>query len=333
MKVNRYEDVITLEENGTQFLEACREFRGFDAEKWVYAKRSLIQDFMKKNGRDTVILGISGGIDSAVAYKILKGIPSITVFPVNIQIRPGTTDQDEGKALSLLLGDDIKSFDISTPMKEMAEIIFDATKEDNANVSASIWAQGQFASCLRSPAYYFIASLLSDQGLRPVVCGTINRSEGAYLGYWGKTSDAAVDIQILSDLFKSEVISVARYLGVPEEIVNATPKGDVYDGSSDESLFGVSYDCVELFISMKDNDGLRKMTNFDCDAPAYWADVVKRIDMMHSYNAHKYTAPAFGVWGNHLNVIEAGCPGGWPTKKVVDNYPTLMHGEFKLEDE
>jgi len=329
MKVQRYEDIEFLDGQGLQCLKELRAYQGFNAEEWIQHKINRLKDFFISSKRDSVILGISGGIDSAVTLLLfteLSKIMDLKIHPVCIPMGEGVTNQNEVIEKAQLLCSQVNLELILIPFSSFQK---DMTNSISSIVGASntVWSSGQFASCLRSPVYYYLSALFTDQGERPVVSGTINRSEGSYLGYWGKTSDASVDIQVIADLLKSEIYEVAKLLGVPEEIMKATPQGDVYDGSSDEQLFGVSYDALELFILNKCWPHVLKAHQYAL--PDNFDEISKRIEAMHQYNAHKYIGPAFGVWGNHLNIMDAGCPGGWPTQHVKDTYPTMIHGEFQ----
>jgi hypothetical protein len=127
-----------------------------------------------------------------------------------------------------------------------------------------------------------------------VVVGTTNRDEGAYLGFFGKASDAMVDLQPISDLHKSEVRALARHLGVPDDLVDAVPSGDVHDGRVDEEMIGATYDDVELALRMR-----------ELELPARGPAAIER---KHVENAHKYRVGDPAV---HLDVMPRGVPGGW----------------------
>ena len=78
--------------------------------------------------------------------------------------------------------------------------------------------------------------------------GTTNRDEGAYIGFFGKASDGMVDLQPIADIHKSEVYAIAKILNIPEYIINASPKGDVWNNKLDVEMIGAPYDIVEVFI-------------------------------------------------------------------------------------
>ena len=74
------------------------------------------------------------------------------------------------------------------------------------------------------------------------------KRQGGYIGFFGKASDGMVDIQLISDLHKSEVHALARHLDVPASVIAAVPTGDVFDGRTDEEMIGASYDFIELYM-------------------------------------------------------------------------------------
>src|SRR5690606_27646773 len=113
------------------------------------------------------------------------------------------------------------------------------------------WDEGQLASIVRTPCLYYNAAILQSQGFKSIVVGTTNRDEGSYIGFFGKASDAMVDLQPIADIHKSEVYEVAKLLNIPQEIIDAKPRGDVYDGRCDEEMIGAPYWFLEMYLLMK----------------------------------------------------------------------------------
>ena len=74
--------------------------------------------------------------------------------------------------------------------------------------------------------------------------------EDGYLYYFSKAGDGISDIQLIHDLHKSEVYTVARSLDLCDELVNAIPSADLWDGQTDEDEIGFSYDAVELWTEL-----------------------------------------------------------------------------------
>ena len=172
-------------------------------------------------------------------------------------------------------------------------------------LESSSWGSGQLVSYTRTPFLYYVATMLHDNGHRAVIAGTTNYSEGSYLGYIGKASDAMVDVQLISDLYKSEVYALAEHLGVPESICSAAPTGDMFDACTDEEVFGATYDFVELFLEY-----LNDRAAENCDLTPWVARVNKEdqnyftrhaqsLKALHQANKHKYLAGSPAV---HLDV-------------------------------
>jgi NAD+ synthase (glutamine-hydrolysing) len=125
-----------------------------------------------------------------------------------------------------------------------------------------------------------------------------------------------VDLQMISDLHKSEVRHLAEHLAVPASVSEVVPSGDMYDGRADEQVFGAPYDFVELYMHwLCARPQTRERWKAGWSAPAQdqfdrWSD---QLEKMHVYNAHKYLGRSPAV---HLNIIEAAVPGGWQQEVV-----------------
>ena len=80
-----------------------------------------------------------------------------------------------------------------------------------------------------------------------LVIGTSNKTE-IMLGYFTKYGDGAVDIEVIGDLFKTEEIEVAKFLKLPEKIINKTPTAELYHGQTDEDELGLKYDEIDKIL-------------------------------------------------------------------------------------
>lgn len=311
-------------------LETLRARRNFDSERYVAAKVRVVNKYFATSKLQSAVVAVSGGIDSALVLSIMcraakePGSPIKKIVPISLPVFKSeyTTNQDTAtsRATEVIRKNGLK------------EIIYDLTlayealkraADEGFGVEGGPWASGQLVSYLRTPAIYYTTSLLSQNETPGLVCGTTNRDEGAYLGYVGKASDGIVDVQVISDLHKSEVRAVSRLLGVPQSILDATPTGDMYDGRVDEEVFGASYDFVELFLLLKslDDDALRSaiIGGFGPAAKAQFEHLSSKLEELHRYNGHKYMVGSPAV---HLDVMESGVTGGWTyTRTKVDPEP------------
>lgn len=297
-----------------ELLAALRTTRGFQPEAVLSAKVGRLTTWFADQGLDAAVVGVSGGVDSAVTLGLLQRAASIPHSPVRRVVAlvvpidaPGATGQAlaaaRARQVAAVLG--AEHWDLP-----FADVHHDAVLalEKGSGLAVDPWSAGQLLSVLRTPAFYGAAALLQAHGHRAVVVGTTNRDEGAYLGFFGKASDAMVDVQPISDLHKAELRALARLLGVPAEVVDREPSGDVWDGRTDAQMIGAGYDDVELVLRLREL-GLDPAdvapTLVDGDELVAADAAVERL---HRTNAHKY---AVGSPAVHLDVLPRGVPGGW----------------------
>ena len=296
------DEVMQLTDDLNAQLDCYRHERGFIASTYIEDKVKTIDNYLHEHNLDTVVIASSGGIDSAV----VTALATHTSAEVKVVTAPcfetdGVTRQHDTVRLSQnlcdTLGIDLAVLDLSTIVAEAKNVIGDE--------GASPWSVGQSVPYLRTAVVYSYISRLWEMGRRAVLLGTTNLDEGGYLGYIGKASDGMVDVQVISDIHKSEVYQVAKQLGVIGAIVDATPQGDMYSGQSDEEVFGASYDAVELFMAHK-----MGFPVYGCEV---WDEICHRLESMHHYNLHKYLGASPAV---HLDIIDHGeIDGGWVTMK------------------
>ena len=222
----------------------------------------------------------------------------------------GVTNQNEatnrGKELCEKL--DLKPYiidltSVNNEIRKSLEPVIEIKGED--------WAIGQLGPYSRTPVLYYTTSLLNQEGFGAIICGTTNKDEGAYLGYVGKASDGMVDVQVISDIHKSEVYQVARELGIPKSIIEAIPSGDMYDSRTDETVFGASYDFVELYLNylnMEDSEKEKLISSLDEKSKEQFDFYAKNLENLHKYNLHKYMAKSPAV---HLDLYDSSVKGGW----------------------
>jgi NAD+ synthetase len=291
-------------------LSACRKERAFSAADYLYKKSNLLKVFFEKSGIDAVVIGLSGGIDSALAAALMTKIASEKDSPlkkVSAVIAPifgnGTSGQEAAMERALLqcraltkISDSFEYHVCDLSNSYHALLAAHPFREANA------WAEGQMASVLRTPLFYYQAAILQQQGLRSLVCGTTNRDEGAYIGFFGKASDAMVDLQPLADLHKSEVYELAAYLGVVPEILHAVPRGDVWDNRNDEEMIGAPYWFLELYqLLLCRGEALSFEQELHGEEKAFFQHCKNNIENLHRINAHKYEV---GNPAHFLDVME-----------------------------
>lgn len=311
--------VCSLHPELNQILFECRLRRGFDPDKYLDAKILLLNSHFRQAGITSVVVGVSGGIDSAVVLGLIAKAAQQPDSPIKRIVgallpyftAEGTSNQDiasaRGKEVVEAFGAECVLVDLSSShaaMKASVEAAFAATGD--------AWAGGQLVSYLRTPAFYYLTALLTQEGCPAVFLGTTNRDEGGYIGYFGKAADAMVDIQVISDIHKSEVFALAERLDVPASVIEAAPTGDIYDGRTDEQLIGAPYDFIELYsyYLCLENDRQREALtkNLSSAAISQFNRWSQRLQQLNKQSTHKYHG---GSPAANFDIYERAVPGGW----------------------
>lgn len=295
-------EVIELNEVEKNLLDQYRAQRYFSADTYVKTKTYRLAQYCETYNIDSLTVLVSGGVDSAVVAAICSRFAQDYGKKINLVTIPetgnrGVTRQDDTVRLAHILADSLG--------EELVILPLDNIVSESARLCGleSDWGIGQTVSYFRTAlAYSYITSLWAN-GERNLLVGTTNLDEGAYIGYIGKASDCMVDLQLISDIHKSEVYQVADYLDVPEDITHSIPQGDMYHGAVDEQIFGCTYDAIELFYAVR--AGVVPAPNTEL-----WDKIVKNIEELHAYNKHKYLGCSPAV---HLDVKPQvyKLDGGW----------------------
>lgn len=313
-----------------ELIDKMRLEKNFNAKDYVEKKAKIINEYMSKFNLKSCVVAVSGGIDSAVVLGIInyafkqENTPIKKVIPLLLPIikSTGVTNQEDatirGKELCDKLGLKPYIIDLSkinNVIREDLESVIGITGDD--------WAIGQLGPYSRTPILYYTTSLLCQEGFNAIICGTTNKDEGTYLGYIGKASDGMVDVQIISDIHKSEVYKVGEYLDIPKSIMEVTPSGDMYDNRSDETVFGAPYDFVELYLNYLNYDDNKKeklLNSLDKDSREQFDFYANNLENLHRYNLHKYMGCSPAI---HFDLWDSSVKNGWEGyydrfKKIMD---------------
>jgi NAD+ synthase len=197
--------------------------------------QNWIIDYVNKNNIKTLVIGVSGGIDSAVVSTLCSrtGIPTVAVgMPLN--------SKPENTRLSNLQLDFLSKLNVQTIEVELSDAfkLFESTIPHHFK---SELASANSKSRLRMMTLYHIAT--NRNGL---VVGTGNKVEDFGVGFYTKYGDGGVDISPIADLYKTEVRELGRYLVIPQDIINATPTDGLWDDDrNDEEQIGATYEELE----------------------------------------------------------------------------------------
>lgn len=191
----------------------------------------FIHSEVKSRGFEKVILGLSGGIDSAlIAFLCAKALGKENVHCVMMPYKTSSKESlDHGKLVIEKLGISSKLVEI-TPM---VDSYFNIEKE------ASNLRRGNMMARTRMAVLFDNSS--KENAL---VVGTSNKTE-ILLGYSTQFGDSACGIAPIGELFKAQVIELSKRLGVPKEIIEKQPSADLWQGQTDEAELGFTYDLAD----------------------------------------------------------------------------------------
>lgn len=289
-------------------LSGFRDSRGFDPDEYIQQKVNLLQKYTDEYNLTACVVAVSGGIDSAIVAALAARLKGVEVVPVLLPAtnHEGVTGQDSATSRGINLCNDLHLTPVVIDVAETARVlggaVFAQLNNSGNDYTESAWGTGQLVPYVRTPALYYVTTLLTDNGKKAFIGGTTNYSEGSYLGYIGKASDAMVDVQFISDIYKSEVYAVAKSLGIRQEIIDVVPTGDMFDATSDENVFGASYDFVELYLetlTWPESKISQWVKLLDDESREYFIQYRAKLDAMHKYNKHKYLAGSPAV---HLDI-------------------------------
>lgn len=209
------------------------------------SKYELIADFLqrfldaevRKTGLSKAVLGLSGGVDSAVvavlAHRVFGRDLLCVKMPSHYSSQSSLDDADE---LSRTFGLNVTIASIEPMLKAY----------EAGDIQMSNLRRGNLSARLRMATLFDFSA--KENAL---VLGTSNKSE-LMLGYGTLYGDLASAINPLGDLYKSEVFELARHIGVTDAIINKAPSADLWDGQSDEADLGYSYaqldEALRLFV-------------------------------------------------------------------------------------
>jgi NAD+ synthase len=184
-----------------------------------------IKSYMFMAGVYRLVVGISGGIDSAVVAKLcMEATNQVGVYGLILDCE--TSDEDINDANLL-----IESLGMSHETISLNSEFYGLTCE----VEEDGMPEANLKSRLRMCALYYYANTNNA-----LVVGTTNKSED-YIGYYTKYGDGGVDIEPIINLTKTEVRELAKYLGIPGKIINKAPSAGLWEGQTDEEELGFTY--------------------------------------------------------------------------------------------
>lgn len=202
----------------------------------------MIRAALWESGCTGVVVGLSGGVDSAVAaalcVKALGREPVLGLAMPSALTPPG--DLDDVRNFCDNFGIEHRVLPIEPILESYLAL---------PGTERTPYLAGNLMARIRMTVLYYVANRE-----RRLVCGTSNRSE-YLLGYSTKYGDSAADIQPILHLYKTQVYALARSLGVGESIVEKPPSAGLWSGQTDEAEIGLSYAEIDAALAALEVQG------------------------------------------------------------------------------
>ena len=249
--------------------------RNLDLNKEKVRIIDFIRNYLSNAERDRLVVGLSGGVDSAVSTAL--AVEAIGSSNVTALIMPYETSNSESVAdasdLAKQLGIDYQIIDITPVTKAYFENY--APEADHLRI-------GNWLARIRMCVLYDFSAKL-----QALVLGTSNRTE-FMIGYFTQFGDSACAFEPIGHLYKTEVWKLAKILHIPERIINKTPTADLWPGQSDEQEIGISYpvldeivyELTELHLSISSTENL-----------SYPVELYQKVERMIQSSAFKRRMP------------------------------------------
>ncbi len=249
-------------------------------QKIKYHLEKELKEFVENTKAKKVIIGISGGIDSAVTLAIaVHALGKENIFALLLPYKLGEISSHknlkDAEKICEKCEVEYKKIELDnfvTPYLDIESL--DITNSDNLLLLGNTLAR------IRMTILFAHANKLNG-----IVLGTCNLTE-VLLGYETKFGDGAADVSVIGNLWKREVYELGKLYKLPESFLTKKPSAELYENQSDEEEMGFSYDDAEIVlknITDKNTTILNNINNID----SIDQDIIEKIYNMYKNSEHK----------------------------------------------
>ncbi|TKX34182.1 NAD+ synthase [Campylobacter taeniopygiae] len=229
----------------------------------------FIKEELLKSGKDNVILGLSGGIDSALVATLCKKALDKNVFALLMPTQYSNKDHLND---ALMLCHDLNIEHKIIPIETILNAFIKQSQDiDKIRI-------GNYAARIRMSLLYDYSALKNA-----LVIGTSNKSE-LLLGYGTIYGDLACAFNPIGDLYKTQVYEMAKFLNLHENFIKKSPSADLWENQSDEKELGFTYEQIDLGLKAIENDDKQTIDKLD-------ENLLKMLKTRIKNNAFKRSMP------------------------------------------
>ena len=213
-----------------------------------------LKTYADNNNIKAFVIGVSGGIDSAVS-STLAASTGLPTYALGMPIRQDSAQESLSDSHLEWLQSNfsnviVNKFDLTG--------VFETFKSSMKEYCSNTHALANSRSRIRMVTLYQVSTSVGG-----IVVGTGNKVEDYGVGFYTKYGDGGVDIAPIADLYKTEVWELGRHFGVDQRIIDASPTDGLWDdGRTDEDQIGASYDELEEAMETGSGPGLEALIKF-----------------------------------------------------------------------